>query len=86
MFGAAGFNHRNHTLVTILILLPLEPTVLPRRGQMLVLVLFALQQFALHYLTLALCTKCAIGKQNDLKKKKKHVILNSGQSWTRISI
>lgn len=43
MFGAAGFNHRNHALVTMWILLQLELTVLPRRGQLLVLVLFALQ-------------------------------------------
>lgn len=43
MFGAAGFNHCNHALVTMWILLQLEPTVLPRHGQMLVLVLLALQ-------------------------------------------
>lgn len=43
MFGAAGFNHHNRALVTMWILLQLEPAVLPRCGQMLVLVLFALQ-------------------------------------------
>lgn len=43
MFGAAGFNHHNHALVTMWILLQLEPTVLPHHCQMLILVLHALQ-------------------------------------------
>lgn len=41
MFRASGFNHYNHALVTMWVLLQLEPTVLPRCGQMFVLVLSA---------------------------------------------
>lgn len=41
MSRASGFNHYNHALVTMWVLLQLEPTVLPQCGQMFVLVLSA---------------------------------------------
>lgn len=67
MFHASGFNHYNHALVTMWVLLQLEPTVLPRCGQMFVLVLSASTltspsepvnlQISQYCWTFALCTK-----------------------------